>query len=349
MPKAEARARPPIDPEELAAFIDGRLEGDRRRLMIERLADDEDAYDLYDEVIRVREELRWAADGGAAEATAVVEPQPRRSVEGSPGEPSSVVRLPERTSSSRFGWSGAGWLAAAAALAVAVLVGWLLLRPRGPVAGSSELLARFESSTLGPHAAAVALETLGRTFRSGDPLPPEERAASFRLGVRAFDLALAAEARDAKLTADWFEEIDRLLDAVSFGFTYQGAYQQLGQDLAAGASPQSLRRRIANAEADLDRDLDQPYFAFGRWVEAVRIAAVTGDRRFLASRPARRPLRHFLESRPSPAVAERLATVSRELERGAASADLEAVAEALEAVIEDCADGAVCFGAPDPL
>ena len=99
MPETSAPARPPIDPEELAAFIDGRLEGERRRLMIARLAEDEDAYDLYDEVLRVREELAAADTAAAAAAPAIVavgeEPATPRLAE-APGSPGNLREPAER-------------------------------------------------------------------------------------------------------------------------------------------------------------------------------------------------------------------------------------------------------------
>lgn len=357
MPEAEARTRPPIDPEELAAFIDGRLEGERRQAMIARLAEDEDAYDLYDEVVRVREELAALEDDPAKPAVPIdVTAEAREPGRRSGTAKASVVPLPHRTGSPRPGWGTAGWLAMAAALAVAILAGWLILRPRGPVAGSSDLLARFDPATVGPRAAGAALETLGTVVRGSEPLiaelSAEERAAYFKLGVRAFDLALAAEAGETDLTRRRLEEIDRLLDDVPFSFVHEETYQELLRRFSSGESLTSLRLDVAAAEAELEAELDlpeQPYFAFGRWLEAVRIAAVMGDRRFLDSRAARRPLRHFLEVPPSPAVMERLNAVSRELERGAENANLYALRQELKVILGVCADGSVCFGSPDPI
>lgn len=350
MPRTEAPARPPIDPEELAAFIDGRLEGDRRRLMIERLADDEDAYELYDEVIRVREEL--AEDEGDASAKpplpaapAPTPAEPEKSTR--PERTAPVVRLPS-PAERRYRWLGPG-LAAAASLVLAALVGWLLFVPRGPVADSSDLLARYDPASL-PSAAGVMLDRLGPTLRGADPLTPEERAAFFQLGVRAFDLALAAETGDAESTERWLREIIDLLGKADVtGLVYQGVYKDVGDTLAAGTSPAELRRAIAAAEADLEEDLDlpdAPYFAFGRWIEALRVAAATGDRTFLASRAARRPLDRFLDLGPSPTVEQHLTAAAAQLERGAA-ADLAAIETAMREIIRECARGAPCFGAQE--
>jgi len=347
VPKAEAPARPPIDPEELAAFIDGRLDGERRRLMIERLAEDEEAYDLYDEVVRVRAEQADSEGAETAEAEARAEATPERSGTGRDrsGDSARVVRFPGRA----LGWPGLGWVAAAAALVAAVLAGWLLIRPRGPVP-STELLARYDPENLGPGAAAAALEVLGPTLR-GEGLTPEERAAYFQLGVRAFDLALAAEAEDRERAQKWLQEIDRLLsEGVDFAFVHQDAYREIDRRLAEATSLSSLRPEIAAAEVELEDDLDlpdEPYLAFGRWVEAMRVAAATGDRRFLGSREARRPLRRFMRLELSPPVARKLTAVSTELDRGAEAAKLPTIQEAMLAIISECARGSVCLGPVD--
>lgn len=350
MPKAQRPpARPPIDPEELAAFIDGRLEGERRRLMIERLAEDEDAYELYDEVVRVRAELA-ELDAEPVEADAPAEPPRERPGSGRDrfGDAPPVVRLPHRSRRPASTRPGLGW-AAAAALAAAVLVGWLVIRPRGPVP-STELLARYDQDTLGPASAAV-LDVLGPVLR-GEGLSPAERAAYFKLGVRAFDLALAAEADDRVRARQWLEDIDRLLsEEVGFAFDHEAAYDEIARQLDAATSLSSLRPEIAAAEADLEDDLDrpeEPYVAFGRWVEAMRVAAATGDRGFLASREARRPLRRFLKLEPSPAVGGHLTAVATELDRGIEAANLGRIDEAMRAIRDECARGAACLGAADP-
>ena len=345
MPKAEAPARPPIDPEELAAFIDGRLEGERRRLMIERLAEDEDAYDLYDEVVRVRAELAESEGAESAEAEAAIDGTPGRSGTGRDRSADSarVVRFPGRA----LGWPALGWAAAAAVLVATVVAGWLLIRAGAPVVGSSGLLARY--SHVGPRAAEVALEALAPT-RGTPALTPEERGTLFKLGVRAFDLAVAAEAEDRERAKSWLGEIDDLLDGVVASDAYRNDYGDIARQLTAGTTLSSLRPAIAAAEADLEDYLDlpgyPPYFAFGRWVEAMRVAAATGDRRFLASREARRPLRRFMSLEPSATVAGNLIAVAEELERGAA-ADLGTIERAMLEVINECARGSLCLGADD--
>jgi hypothetical protein len=348
VPKAEAPLRSPVDAEELAAFVDGRLQGERRRLMMERLADDEDAYELYEEVIRVRDEI--ASDESADPAMPALS-TPRTGAQGvgrSTGT-ASVVQLPTRRGEPGSRRSRVGWWAAAAAAALVVLSGWLLLSPPEPGTASVELLAAFDRTTLGPKVTAAALDHLVPVPRGGDGLTREQRATHFQLGVRAFDLALAAAAGDRDATEAWIGEIHHLLvQGVPVSFMHQDVYEELSRRHANGEPPASLERAIADAEADLAEELDSPettpYFAFGRWVEAMRVAAVTEDRRFLDSRAARHPLGYFLVSQTSPAVAENLARVSEELKLGADGADLEILRAEFLAIIHQCARGNDCLG-----
>lgn len=339
MPKPEGRSRPPIDAELLAAFIDGRLDGARRAEVIERLAEDEDAYELYDEVVRVREEL----DATESSTGPFPEPTPAPAEPGSGAEPPEAGRVvPFRR---RFGRLATRWLPVAAALAVALLTGWWLLRPSA-TPSSTELLAAFDPSTVTPEVAQSAgqLET---AFRG----QTEERAAQFKLGARAFDLALAAEAGEPVSTREWAGQMRALLGEVFLGSHLAEHYRSIAEQLDSGTAPRNLRREIAEAEAVLEQELDlpeAPLFAFGRWLEAVRFAAVDGDRGFLASRAARRSLDRFLASEPSEAVAHQLQIVSGELAGDAEVADLDTLAKAITEIQRHCADGKPCLDAASP-
>jgi hypothetical protein len=238
-----------------------------------------------------------------------------------------------------------GWfpIAAAAAAALFVFGLWWLLRPLGP-SPSTDLLAAFAPAALTRETASTAPKSLGTTYRGLDDI--EERAALFKLGVRAFDLALAIQVREQDETERWLGEMASLLDAVPLAIGLPERYERLEDRLAAGAAPGELLAGIAAAEAALEKDLDdpaQPLFAFGRWVEAVRFAAAHGDRRFLASPAARRPLQRFLRAGPSEEVAAQLARVAPGLGRGAATADLAALELALAEIEKHCADGKPCL------
>jgi hypothetical protein len=355
MPEAEAPARPPIDPEELAAFIDGRIEGERRRLMIARLAEDEDAYDLYDEVIRVRAELAAAdaetASAGREPASGEESPVPR---------PTRTEEMPDDLASRRDAAKrraatipGAPyhsvvirWLPLAAAIAIAMIGVWWLLHPTAPAPPSSSLLANLDTSGLGQDVTPVVRESLGTIYRGP---ATEERGAHFELGVRAFDLALAAEAGDAVSTGRWSRKIAQLIEEdVAFGIALPSqSYRDLADGLESDPSTQRLSAEIAAHEGTLQQEVDvpsEPLFEFGRWVVAVRIAAARNDRAFLASPAAERPLRRFRRADPSDTVDQQLGLVADGVGRGAQAADLAALESALAEIQDHCADGKPCLG-----
>lgn len=347
MPNAEGLARPPIDAEELAAFIDGRLEGERRQRVIERLAEDEEAYELYSAVIEVREALETevadsavpqvppASEGGAA---ALFRPATPAGPEGGRTRRRGKLLGWWRSERSRTSWLPAA-AAIAAGVAVTVLAVWWVLRPTG----SRQLLAAFDAGTVSPPVARAALDRLEPAYRGVE----EERAAQFKLGARAFDLALAVEAGEPESAARWLDEMSRLLEQVPASFGLPEIYQSLAVRLDEGEPPRSLRRDVAEAEREIEAALDlpeQPLFAFGRWLEAVRTAAAHGDRTFLASSAAHEPLQAFLASSPQAAVSSRLEEIGAALGSGAAGADLDAVAQHAIAAIRHCADGSPCLG-----
>lgn len=310
---------PAIDLEELAAFIDGKLEGDRRQRMLERLADDEEAYEIYDEAIRVRQELGT--------------PKPAERLHRAWEAP----RAPDRL--------GSGWLVAAALLAFAVFTGWLVIR-QPQVAPSATMVARLGPAVFAPQSTASRAGAELPAFRSAEPTLFSESAVSFRLGVRSFDLALAAAADDPELGRQWLAEIGHLLAEVPLGSVNEERYRELAARIAEGASPIELHREIAAAERALEEELNLPgqpaYFSFGRWTEAIRTAAAAGDRGLLGSSAARRPVDVFSELESSPAVREALATIDRELARGD-DADLATTESAVATILHACSLAGDCL------
>jgi hypothetical protein len=239
----------------------------------------------------------------------------------------------------------------AAAIAIALLAGWWLLRPHVAAPPSVELLAAFDDATLTPAVAQRAPDHLGTVFRGPDGETQsrrEQRALRFKLGVRSFDLALAAETGAVDETGRWLQETIDLLEQVDIIFGLPELYRDLTRRLEAGEPPARLRTEIAGAEAIVEEDLDvspePPLFAFSRWLEALRFAAAEGDRAFLASPAAHRPLRRFLSGDPSPEVAKQLGVLGAGLGPGAECADLNQLAAAADAIIQHCADGEPCLG-----
>ncbi len=237
------------DLEDLAAFVDGRLSGERKERVEERLLRDEDYYEVFLATVGFREEQDREQQG--------------REEERGPAAPVAISRWRS--------WHVAAPLAAAAVLAIAVGV----LRPAGDLAAALDAPA------------IVARETWADTgwsvTRSGGPGPsglePEELA--FRLGARTIDLRVAlagddrqAAERFAAQAAGWSGDPDQF-----HLFHLVPGYQHLGERIADGETEAllDLARQAEELLAESLEGAEAQRFALGRWAEAGRLAALSGD------------------------------------------------------------------------
>lgn len=233
----------PPDLEDLAAYIDGRLDAARRAAVEERLAGDEGYYEVFLETVRTQRELEAIGNTGAK----VVALRPRR-------------------------WPWLGAVAAAAALAMAVGLGVFettdplaLLdapavvankawnAPDGSVSRSSDgvpsdALAAFQLGTHGVHL-RIALEA--------EKVDDARRAAG-EIGALAKLLRLRAEARQA----------DTLSASLEGGKVPKGgpaSARELMEQIA-----DSLARRPAGQPGSLPL---ATHYALGHWTKLGQLAA----------------------------------------------------------------------------
>ncbi len=231
----------PTDLEELAAFIDGRLVGERKAQVEARLLRDEDYYDLFLETVRLQEEqareerppevrgVRWQRFAAPLAAAAIFTflaiglLRLRADDWAAHLDPAAVVVGGES-------WDDPGWS-----------------RPRSadPVAGQylpEQLAFRLGARTVDLRIALAA----------GD------RASANRLGTQCAELARAA----ALLTA-----------AAACDRVVQAAEQTASPVLeAAAAEAETLLKDSFSRGAPEAR-----HFAFGQWAEAARLAAHSCD------------------------------------------------------------------------
>jgi len=242
------------DLEDLAAYLDGRLDAERRRQVEERLARDEGYYEVFMETSRFREEEGLA---GAA-------PPQRR-------------RLP--------------WLpllAAAAVVLVAVGV-WRLSLPADPTIWLEKIDAEAVVAMEDWDDPGWSRVRSASPFISGSGA--EER--TFRLGVRSIDLRLALAAGD-RLEAEkasvrmgyMVEELDLL--PASFYTSLAENLNDEETDLAV------LKAQVLELEGALEESLSMSPteargFAVGQWLQTTRAAALAGDREILGKLIARAP------------------------------------------------------------
>lgn len=295
------------DAGELAAFIDGRLAGAERARVVEHLAACERCYAVFSAVGDFQEEER---EGDAAA-----------------GPPLSFTGR-----RSRFP-AAAAW-AAAAGLILALGAAWLVAsRWSSGRVSSHQLIAALDAA---PAALAGDLWQ-GPVYRS--PLAPELELAQrdFLLGVHLVDLRIALAAGDAEAAERVLAQIDNVIGGDFFFFDEgSGFYGQAREQIEQGRPPAELLAGAAAQERDLDELLGVE-LALGKWTEAARLAAASGDAPYLEGRRGGRLLSRLLapEEDPllDPRVLEELRSVETLLASDAPAADLGELAERLDRTI----------------
>ncbi len=310
--KVASSERHCLEHEVLAAFIDRRLVGDEREDVIEHLADCDDCYELFTETLRFQISEEKKETGGRFETD----------------------------SAGRRGLSAAGWWRLAAAItlmAVGLFSFQSLRRPKFEVAS---LVDRLERRASVPELASNLFDGVGWTVMRGGrdyyqflDFRPANRA--FRLGVRTVDLEVALRAGDRERTTVYLAELEGMsgrIDLAGELVSYQ--YGLIREELET-ASRDDLLAAAGNAAEDAeqvaDADLeDLRYFAFGKWVEAGRLAAAQGDERFFRRRGFRVVPRDFLEEPPPNALREPIDAVDGILADGVEGGELPELRAALD-------------------
>jgi hypothetical protein len=157
-------------------------------------------------------------------------------------------------------------------------------------------------------------------------VPP---AQAFRMGARATDVEIAIRAQDTAALLLVGAELIQLAEAVDAGAAAAAMYRQV---IEAGVrGPSADRVEAAKAlEALLG---GSPWFDLGAWAEAARVAVAAGRLAFVQDRrPALRQLISRLRERPAEESAEVVRRLES-LERALGQADPEAVKELLNRVI----------------
>lgn len=281
------------DLEELAAYIDGRLEDERRKAVEARLLQDEDYYEIFTESVRSQEEEEAANQATAAQTTADQETDDLAHIASFPRHRRRILQI-------------------ALPLAAALLI------------SLASLLVRSSPPALDVHAAAVE----GTDWddpgwyrnRSGSPtnqyMDKNREQLAFRLGVRLVDFHTALSAARRNRAILHAHDLAALIDALGAPLlSYQ--YSELAEQIETTLSAETLSAEPLSAESaetdsaetdsaetlltealseplkslkNLDRavsDLLQDsasearHLAFGKWAETGRLAARTENRELL--------------------------------------------------------------------
>jgi hypothetical protein len=246
----------------LAALADGHLHGPERERAMALLAESDEDYELYAEILEATGEL----DLSDAPASFT---DPHDAADG-------VIRLAPRRAG--FFARPARWGALAAALAGIAIAAPVLMRGRGGLPDATESVALLQSGST-----PVRVPEMDRpwsvTRGEGDPLTPEARAA--RLGALSTDLGLGVRTRDPRVR-DWADEAARMLDDVPGGGPASASFRSLADH--AGAPPAETEPLLATARESIADLSDADHYRLGAWAEAARIAAARRDAAFFHSR-----------------------------------------------------------------
>jgi hypothetical protein len=243
------------DAEDLAALAAGQLPASRRRELLAHLDRCPECYEVFTDTVAFLEQEEAAA------------------------EPAPVVRFPERGES----WSA--WRAVAAVLVLAVGAGVLLWLTGGGRGESPLMLASVE--VLSPlHQVGALAAAAERPWYGAEALGfggTETSRRVVRLGAALVDTGAAlaaAEAGDSAAISRAVGALDGLLPGDQETWA---APRRAFVRFRRAPSSNTLTRLEGEVEEVLSRD-EAPYLAFGRWVEAGRLAAEVGEAALFRSR-----------------------------------------------------------------
>ena len=252
----------PIDPERLAALLDGRVTGRERAELLARLAADGEALEAYADALAVTDELEREDEAAGAEA------------EGARVLPFRPAR--------RQAWRPGPRLALAASLA-AVAVGvtaWGLVRGRG----GDDDPGRY-AALLGRPGLPAGWDAAPWTAARAPDETLDPRARAVRVGARITDLEAAAAARDSLAARQAAADVGALLGALPAAGPATSVYDELrrraGEPATALAPLRERGRRTAARLAGEDG------VALGAWAEAARLAASRREEGFFRTRATR--------------------------------------------------------------
>lgn len=261
-----------LDPETLAAFLEGRLSKEER-----------------DQVLRALDEspgdVAWLADASAA--LSALEPAGGAHSHASSGTGQPVDQVAQARGRRLRLSLGVGGLAAAAALAMLLLLrpG---SRPGAPADVSVLLVGRSLAPARGDGALARALGegwsspgwTVWRGSEAGT-LTPRQR--STRIGARLADVGVALDAQDRTAAVGALDEVIALLADVDAAGPVAAEHARLRTALRSGGVDDSVLRAASAAREHLRSVLASPWVDLGSWEELARLAAATEQWSFFSA------------------------------------------------------------------
>jgi hypothetical protein len=252
-------SEPELDPERLAALLDGRVDDKERAELVARLAASPEARAVL------------------ADAAAVVDVLPQNTV---------GTTLPSKGEGERGRLFRRTWLALAASVIVVVGATTVYRTTRGRSLDPGDYIALLanQSSGLPP---SLDIRPWGATRSSTQPVTEPGRA--YRLGARLTDLSLMVPRRDTLLVPLSLEAAALLVDVPVAGDAVH-AFRQLAAATAEPNAPLEPLFREARSELTTLGNVDQDRVRYGAWLEAARVAGARQDTAFFRKRESRQVL-----------------------------------------------------------
>lgn len=300
---------PPIDPETLAALLDGRLTGERRAAALAALASDDAAYEAYADAVAVTRELEVGREGDEQGDAGLV-----RSIRSAP----SWWRGP-----------GAQRFLIAAGIAALIALPWAISRNQAPDVAPLWMVDAMSGPAAGvPQDWNPAPWGARRSVRG--TMTPEVRAS--RVGARLVALELYARAGDSSGVAAAAAEIAGLLDSLPAAGPAAGVYRSIVE--RADAPYDQLAPLLERGRGAAYLLLDEGRLEMGAWAEAARVAARREDHAFFRQRESVAMLEQLganpgLTDQVRSAAADAGAAAAEPTDWGALEASLERLLSAL--------------------
>ena len=265
-----------IDPETLAAFLEGRVSPEEREAVLRTLARSKEAYASFMEASAIHREL---ADSSPISAGAAVVPPPAapdRLVAGSVGGTAREAANARWFRPRRF----APILIAAGFFAI------LIARGGTRRAAEDEAIRLAQGTTLTTDRGSGTLtRTLGDTWDQppwsivrGGETTSADRALAVRAGVRFAEFEIAAQLADSTAATSSAQSIAQLLSNTEGAAPIAATFRDLASAPSFGG-----RSQRATSAGQLRALLGTPdWFDLGVWAGTARLAALAGDTAFFA-------------------------------------------------------------------
>lgn len=297
---------PPIDPELLAAFLEGRVTPDERATVLSLLARSREARELVAEATALlQDELEQPAS-------------PRLGTESSPRRQAAWWRQ---------------WRIALPAAAVVALIAFFRPGTSRPEALRTSQVPGLVGASTPEREVLVDGPTSWNRSRGGAATDADPEV-SFRVGYRMVDLAVALSLEEASAAATVGAEVTALLRPLPLAGSGIAVVRALLEPPAV-SDPEARARLLDLADRELEDLLDPAWLLLGRWTAGAATATANGEvtgRGFLDSPASRDALARLVQLDWPPAIANPLATLVEASATG--SSDFPALLSAVGSLVE---------------